>query len=81
MTGNAAHIHGAAPGPGSRRYLESMTPEERSDISNAIWLCAYHADLIDKDEVTYTADVRGRSFCRARVATQVEPGYVRLPAR
>jgi len=57
MTGKATHIHGAAPGPGSRRYLESMTPEERSDISNAIWLCAYHADLIDKDEVTYTADV------------------------
>jgi hypothetical protein len=34
-----------------------MTPEERSDISNAIWLRATHADLIDKDEVTYTADV------------------------
>lgn len=57
MTGKAAHIHGAAPGLGSRRYLQSMTPDERSHISNAIWLCAYHADLIDKDEVTYTADV------------------------
>lgn len=56
MTGVAAHIHGAASGPGSRRYLASMTPEERSDISNAIWLCTYHADLIDGDEVTYTAD-------------------------
>jgi hypothetical protein len=52
MTGKAAHIHGAASGPGSRRYLSSMTPEERKDISNAIWLCAYHADLIDHDEVT-----------------------------
>jgi hypothetical protein len=57
MTGKAAHIHGAAPGPGSRRYLESMTPAQRSDISNAIWLCAHHADLIDRDEVTYTADM------------------------
>src|SRR5665213_968181 len=56
MTGVAAHIHGAASGRGSRRYLPSMTPEERSDISNAIWLCTYHADLIDGDEVTYTAD-------------------------
>jgi hypothetical protein len=57
MTGVAAHIHGAAPGPGSRRYLASMRPEERSDISNAIWLCANHAALIDRDEVTYTADI------------------------
>jgi hypothetical protein len=56
MTGKAAHIHAAAAGPGARRYLASMTPEERSDISNAVWLCANHADLIDRDEVTYTAD-------------------------
>lgn len=53
VTGRAAHIHGAAPGPGSRRYLASMSPEERSDISNAIWLCTYHADLIDQDEVLF----------------------------
>jgi len=55
MIGKAAHIHAAAPG--GRRYLESMSSEERSDITNAIWLCATHADLIDRDEVTYTADV------------------------
>jgi hypothetical protein len=57
MIGKAAHIHAAAPGPGARRYLPSTTPEERSNISNAIWLCATHADLIDRDEVTYTADI------------------------
>jgi hypothetical protein len=34
-----------------------LTSEQRSDISNAIWLCATHADLIDRDEVTYTGDV------------------------
>jgi hypothetical protein len=56
MIGKAAHIHAAAPGPGARRYLASMTPQERSDISNAIWLCATHADLIDRDEATYTAE-------------------------
>lgn len=55
--GNAAHIHAAAPGEGARRYLQSMTPEERSHIDNAIWMCASHAILIDRDEVTYTADV------------------------
>jgi hypothetical protein len=55
MIGKAAHIHAAARG--GRRYLESMSPEQRSDIANAIWLCATHADLIDRDEATYSADV------------------------
>ena len=57
MIGKAAHIHAAASGPGARRYLASMTREQRTHITNAIWLCATHADLIDRDEVTYTADV------------------------
>ena len=56
MIGKAAHICGAAPGPGSRRYDASMTPEQRAHIDNAIWLCADHADLIDRDEVTYTVE-------------------------
>jgi hypothetical protein len=56
MIGKAAHIHAAAPGPGARRYLASMSREERIHITNAIWLCANHADLIDRDDVTYTAD-------------------------
>lgn len=54
--GVAAHIHAAAPGKGARRYLEAMTSEERSSIGNAIWMCATHATLIDRDETTYTAD-------------------------
>ncbi len=72
LTGKTAHIHGAASGPGSRRYLASMTREERIDIANAIWLCAYHADLIDNDEVNYTADElramkrEHEAYCTAR---------------
>ena len=54
--GEAAHICGAASGRGSRRYVASMTPEERASIDNAIWLCSDHAALIDRDEVTYTAE-------------------------
>jgi hypothetical protein len=54
LVGQAAHIHAAALG--GRRYLESMTPEQRSHIDNAIWLCDLHAKLIDRDEVTYTAE-------------------------
>lgn len=57
MIGKAAHISAAAPGPGARRYLSTTTPEQRKHIDNAIWLCADHADLIDKDEVTYTIDL------------------------
>lgn len=56
MIGKAAHICGAAPGPGSRRYVPSMTPQERASISNAIWLCANHADLIDRDEIAYSIE-------------------------
>ena len=52
--GIAAHIHAAAAG--GRRYLPTITPEERKDIGNAIWMCPDHATLIDQDEVTYTAN-------------------------
>jgi hypothetical protein len=33
-----------------------MSPTERKHISNAIWMCATHADLIDGDEVAFPAD-------------------------
>jgi len=56
VIGIAAHICGAAPGRGSRRFIASMSPDERAGIDNAIWLCADHATLIDRDEVTYTAE-------------------------
>ena len=35
-------------------YDASTTSDERSGIDNGIWLCADHADLIDRDEVTYS---------------------------
>jgi hypothetical protein len=51
--GEAAPI--CAAFEGGRRYDTSMTPEERSDFDDAIWLCSDHAKLIDRDEVTHTA--------------------------
>jgi hypothetical protein len=33
-----------------------MSREERRHIDNAIWLCSTHADMIDRDDVTFTAD-------------------------
>jgi hypothetical protein len=52
--GVAAHI--CAASPTGKRYVASMTPQQRSDISNAIWLCSNHAALIDRDTVTYTIE-------------------------
>jgi hypothetical protein len=58
VIGEAAHI--CAASPGGKRYDPSMSPEERSSIDNAIWMCAIHARLIDRDDVKYTAeDLRG----------------------
>lgn len=54
LTGQAAHICAAAPG--GKRYDVNMTPEERSSIDNCIWLCDYHARLIDTDAATYTVE-------------------------
>ncbi len=54
--GVAAHISAAASGPGARRHDPSMSSESRSDISNAIWLCANHATLIDRDDILYTRE-------------------------
>lgn len=49
--GVAAHITAAAPG--GPRYDVSLSKEERSNISNGIWLCANHAAEIDRDEHKY----------------------------
>lgn len=52
IIGEAAHITAAAPG--GPRYNEAITSEERSDISNGIWLCGKCATLIDKDPGNYS---------------------------
>lgn len=52
--GKAAHIKAAAKG--GPRYDETQTPEERSAIENGLWACATCADIIDRDDASYTAD-------------------------
>ena len=51
--GQAAHIYGA--NPGSARYDEKMQSAQRSDITNAIWLCGNCHKLIDSDPLRYPA--------------------------
>src|SRR5215475_12149129 len=51
--GVAAHITAAAPG--GPRYDATLSPHERADISNGIWLCQTCAKLIDNDAVRFNA--------------------------
>lgn len=69
--GVAAHIHAASPG--GKRYLESMTVEQRAGIDNAVWMCVQHSVLIDQDEAVYTAEkIRAwKSEHEARIAAEL----------
>lgn len=51
--GVAAHITAAAPG--GPRYDTTLTPEERADIVNAVWLCQTCAKLADNDPARFDA--------------------------
>lgn len=52
--GDAAHITAASRrGP---RYDPAMTDAQRKHISNGIWMCKHHANLIDADDSQYSVD-------------------------
>lgn len=70
--GRAAHITAAAPG--GPRYDETLTREQRRSISNAIWLCANHADEIDDLESRYTAQLLRDWKTQAEAAADTEKG-------
>ena len=53
--GEAAHITAASPG--GARYNPDLTQEQRSDISNGIWLCSNCATLIDKDPLKFPVEL------------------------
>lgn len=80
-TGRAAHICAAAPG--GARYDPSMTPEERSSIKNAIWLCSHHANEIDLDEVRFPATLlhEWKVAAERRVRERINQPQARSRAR
>jgi DNA-binding HxlR family transcriptional regulator len=53
--GEAAHIFGARLG--SARFDPSMSSSERSDSTNAIWLCRNCHKIVDADEKRYSTDL------------------------
>lgn len=54
ITGKAAHITAAARG--GPRYDVNLTEAQRRAEENGIWLCAVHADVVDKDERNYSVE-------------------------
>ncbi|WP_141232663.1 hypothetical protein [Pseudomonas sp. Irchel 3H7] len=70
--GKAAHI--CAASPGGPRYDSGMTSNERKAFSNGIWLCAIHADEIDRDVNTHTVELLKSWKRQAEAATKTELG-------
>mgnify|MGYP003618570216 FL=1 len=52
ITGIAAHITAAAPG--GPRYDPALSPDQRKNITNGIWLCSNCSILIDRDEDAFS---------------------------
>lgn len=53
--GVASHITAAASG--GPRHDETLSPSERANISNGIWLCQTCAKLIDSDDRRYSKEL------------------------
>ena len=52
MVGVGAHITAASKkGP---RYDKDLSPEERSDVNNGVWMCQTHAKLVDDNASKHT---------------------------
>ncbi len=72
--GVAAHITAASPG--GPRYDDSLTPEQRSDSSNGIWLCQKCAKLVDSDSTRYTVGklLNWKHFAEQAALKELEGG-------
>ncbi|CAI9398379.1 hypothetical protein ANOBCDAF_00003 [Pleomorphomonas sp. T1.2MG-36] len=82
--GIASHITAAAPGQGARRYDSSLTPEQRSDIDNGIWLCRSCDGIVDRDAVRFPPETLKRirrdhtEFARLGTRVETEVGLIAI---
>jgi hypothetical protein len=74
--GRAAHITAASAG--GPRHDSRLSPKERKDISNGIWLCANHADLVDKDERAYSVELLNEWKRQAEVRAGQQIGKTKV---
>lgn len=70
--GKAAHI--CAASLGGPRYDPSMTAELRKSFANGIWLCANHADEIDRDVIGHPVELLRQWKIEAEVRAKTELG-------
>jgi hypothetical protein len=78
-TGVAAHMTAASPS--GARYDGSLTSEDRSAITNGIWLCQTHAKLIDDDELSFpVAKLREWKELAENMASLEARGFAIIPA-
>jgi hypothetical protein len=54
VTGKVCHIKGSRPG--SARYAEDQSAEDRHGFQNLILMCPIHHDVVDSDEIEYPVD-------------------------
>lgn len=81
--GVAAHITAAAEG--GPRFNANLTPEQRSAIDNAVWLCQSCAKLIDSDPTAYMVEQlcewrqRAEHAAAERLNSQIHNSPEQLP--
>lgn len=71
--GKAAHISAASPG--GPRYDPTMTTEQRKSFANGIWLCANHADSIDRDVTGHPVELLIQWKREAEATAKSELGH------
>jgi len=75
--GVAAHITAASPG--GARYDESLTPEQRRDARNGVWLCQNCAKLVDNDETQFPVEYLRAWKTMREVEARMNIGQTTLP--
>ena len=75
--GVSAHITAAARG--GPRYDESLTADERRNVSNGVWLCQTCGKLVDSDNARFSVDELRAWKVAAEVAAERELGVASGP--